>query len=128
MICTENILSQRSNFFFVRINLNCVESYSDNDTNTKIQSEPVDHKDIVQYSNDSHNEEVLVLRHSSIPQTLNTPEETIEYLQMRKVQKCMDAVDLLFLSYAQTLKTLFPQRQIAVKSQIAQIINSVEMA
>lgn len=63
-----------------------------------------------------------------IHQTLNIPEETIEYLQTRKVQKCTDAVDLLFLRYAQTLKTFSPQRQIAVKSQIAQIINSVEIA
>lgn len=84
----------------------------------------------MQYFNDSHNEEMPVPRHCTIQPTLNLniPEETIEYLQTRKVQKCMDAVDLLFLSYAQTLKTFSPQRQIAIKLQIAQIINSAEIA
>ncbi|KAL2735535.1 transcription factor Adf-1-like [Vespula squamosa] len=113
-----------------QIDLNHVGSYSDSDTDTKIKSEPAGHEDIVQYFNDSHNEEMPVSKHCSIQPTLNLniPEETIEYLQTRKVQKCMDAVDLLFLSYAQTLKTFSPQRQIAIKLQIAQIINSAEIA
>ncbi|KAI4504177.1 hypothetical protein M0802_000648 [Mischocyttarus mexicanus] len=108
-----------------------VGSHSDSDTDTKIKSEPAAHEDIVQYFNDSHhNEETSVPGHCSIQPTLNLniPEETIEYLQTRKVQKCMDAMDLLFLSYAQTLKTLSPQRQIAIKLQIAQIINNAEIA
>lgn len=109
--------------------LNHVGNYSDSDTETKIKSEPA-HETIVHYFNNSHNEETSSSRHCSVQPTLNLsiPEETIEYLQTGKVQKSMDAVDLLFLSYAQTLKTLSPQRQIAIKLQIAQIINSAEVA
>lgn len=110
-----------------QIDLNPVGNYSDSDTDTKIKSEPA-HEDIVQYFNDSHNEETTISRHCSVHSALNIPEETIEYLQTGKLQKSMDAVDLLFLSYAQTLKTLSPQRQIAIKMQIAQIINSAEVA
>ncbi|KAK2575422.1 hypothetical protein KPH14_008332 [Odynerus spinipes] len=112
-----------------QVDLNHVGNYSDSDTDTKIKIEPA-HENIVQYFNDSHTEETSVSASCPVQPILNPniPEETIEYLQTGKVQKGMDAMDLLFLSYAQTLKTLSPQRQIAIKLQIAQIINKAEVA
>lgn len=106
------------------------DDYSDSDVETKIKSEPT-LEEYVQYYEEPPNESPLVLslRKRKSQQNLcsNIPDETFEYLQTGKLQKFMDAVDLLFLSHAQTLKTFSPQRQATVKLQIAQIINNAEL-
>ncbi|XP_032673604.1 uncharacterized protein LOC116845244 [Odontomachus brunneus] len=106
------------------------DDYSDSDAETKIKSEPT-LEEYVQYYEEPSNERPLVLslRKRKSQQNLysNIPDETFEYLQTGKLQKFMDAVDLLFLSHAQTLKTFSPQRQATVKLQIAQIISNAEL-
>lgn len=106
------------------------DDYSDSDVETKIKTEPA-LDEYVHYYEQSANEKPLVLslRKRKSQQNLcsNISEDTFEYLQTGKLQKFMDAVDLLFLSHAQTLKTFSPQKQVAVKLQIAQIINNAEV-
>ncbi|XP_012286303.1 uncharacterized protein LOC105702920 [Orussus abietinus] len=54
--------------------------------------------------------------------------EVVQQNTLKPFAESLDAVDLLFLSYAQTLKTFVPRRQAEIKLQIAQIMSNAEVA
>lgn len=104
-------------------------NHSDSDTETRVKTEP-SLGESPRYYDDSRNEDTAIKSRKQRAEQLSfdAPEETIECFRSGKLPKSKDAMDLLFLSYAQTLKTFSPRRRAAVKLQIAQIINNAEIA
>lgn len=110
--------------------VNSSGNHTDSDTETKIKIEPC-LEEFMQYYEEPQTEKTTSpprKKKSQHSVSFSIPDETLEYLHTGKLQKHMDAVDLLFLSYAQTLKSFSPRRQATVKLQIAQIISNAEMA
>lgn len=109
-----------------------IDDHSDSNLDTRIKPELTFKEEYVQYYEEPLNNEKSPLPVSGKQKSQSSPcsniaDEAFELLQTGKLQKSMDAIDLLFLSYAQTLKTFSPQRQVAVKLQIAQIISNAEL-
>ncbi|KAH1006882.1 hypothetical protein HUJ05_007573 [Dendroctonus ponderosae] len=59
---------------------------------------------------------------SSTPKATSSVEAVISYFENKKATETKDDLDLLFLSYARTIKKFSGKRQVETKLQIAQII------
>lgn len=54
-------------------------------------------------------------------------DKVIEHLNKRQKVSALDAIEMLILSHAKTIKTYSPRRQATAKQQISNIIGSLEM-